>query len=132
NLFKTITNSGSFKTVGISNGGQIAFAKTEDGKLNAYLIPVSNSIVCSTPVYDPANPQDITVNITGSAINTIKNGSSSLTSWDYSVSGNIVTIKKSYLTYFFNKFNSPDQTLYLTFDFSIGNDPVLEIRVQAH
>ncbi|HEX9059955.1 MAG TPA: X2-like carbohydrate binding domain-containing protein, partial [Clostridia bacterium] len=88
---------------------------------------VSNFITCNNPAFDSANPQDITVNVTGAAIQWLKNGSTSLTSSDYSVSGNMVTIKKSYLTYFFNKFNTPDQKLNLTFDFDSGNDSILTI-----
>ncbi|HEX9058732.1 MAG TPA: X2-like carbohydrate binding domain-containing protein, partial [Clostridia bacterium] len=89
---------------------------------------ISNIVTCDNPFYDPSSPQDITVNITGSALNAVKNGPTALTSNDYSISGSTVTIKKSYLAYFFNKFNEASQKLLLSFDFSSGNDPVLMIK----
>ncbi|HEX9060140.1 MAG TPA: X2-like carbohydrate binding domain-containing protein, partial [Clostridia bacterium] len=126
-LIKTIADSDKYSMVGMSNSGRIAFSKTEDGKLCSYLISISNVITCSSPVYDPSNPKDMTVNVLGYALNVIKNGTSALKSSDYSISGNIVTIKKSYLTYYFNKFSTPDQKLNLTFHFKLGDDQDLTV-----
>ncbi|HEX9060467.1 MAG TPA: X2-like carbohydrate binding domain-containing protein, partial [Clostridia bacterium] len=78
-------------------------------------------------VFDLSDPQDITVTVTGNPLSVVKNGPTDLTNWDYSVSGSTVTIKKSYLTYFFSKFNKPDQKLKLTFEFELANSGVLTI-----
>ncbi|HEX9060629.1 MAG TPA: X2-like carbohydrate binding domain-containing protein, partial [Clostridia bacterium] len=90
-------------------------------------IVISNYVKCPNPVFDISNPQDLTLSVSGAQLSTIKNGTTPLTSVDYSVYGNNVTIKKGYLTYYFSKFNSPGQKLNLTFDFVSGNDPVFTI-----
>ena len=87
----------------------------------------TNTLNAANTVFDLSNPQDITVAVTGNTVTTVKNGPSDLTNWDYSVSGNTVTIKKSYLTYFFTKFTSPSQKLNLTFQFNYGSNSVLTI-----
>lgn len=70
--------------------------------------------------------KDVAVSLTlrGNTVSAIKNGNSTLTpGTHYSVSGNQVTIYKSYLS------GLPIGTASLTFDFSDGTDPVLNISV---
>lgn len=72
------------------------------------------------------NQQDIPVTLTlnGNTFVGIKNGSTALTlGTDYTVSGNTVTILKSYLA------AKAVGKLELTFDFNKGNDPVLTVTI---
>lgn len=74
----------------------------------------------------PEKQKDITVTMTlnGNTLTAVKNGSTALVSGtDYTVSGNTVTILKSYLAG-----RSLGKT-ELTFDFNKGTDPVLAITV---
>ncbi|HEX9059653.1 MAG TPA: X2-like carbohydrate binding domain-containing protein, partial [Clostridia bacterium] len=87
-----------------------------------------NMLSASCTVFDPSNPQNITVTLVGNPLKSLKNGPTDLTKWDYSLSGNILTIKKSYLTYFFTKFNSPKQKLNLSVEFNAGNNLVLTVE----
>ncbi|MEW9698421.1 X2-like carbohydrate binding domain-containing protein [Paenibacillus sp. SI8] len=73
-----------------------------------------------------ARQNDVSVSFTsnGNTFVGIKNGSAVLTSGtDYTVSGNTVAVKKSYLA------NQAVGTVNLTFDFNRGTDPVLKITV---
>ncbi len=72
------------------------------------------------------NQSDITLLVTlnGHTFNGIKNGNTTLTiGTDYTVTGNEVTILKSYLS------QLPLGKVNLTFDFSGGTDPVLAVTV---
>jgi formylglycine-generating enzyme required for sulfatase activity/pimeloyl-ACP methyl ester carboxylesterase len=89
---------------------------------------VTNSTIDkATETFDKKTPTDITVNMTlipGTELSSIKNGSTALTlNTDYTKSGNVVTIKISYLA------TLSVGTTTLTFDFSIGTDPTLAITV---
>lgn len=90
--------------------------------------PTNSAISPTTAAFDKntAMQADITVTITpnGNTLNAIMNGTTALTAGtDYTVSGNTVVIKKSYLS------GRSVGTTSLTFDFSAGNDPVLSIVV---
>lgn len=88
------------------------------------------SITPSEVEFDPSNPADITVRLGGDVrlVSYINVGANILYSTNYSVSGSLVTINKSYLLSFFNSSNSPDQTLDLTFIFDTGDSTVLTIK----
>jgi hypothetical protein len=92
------------------------------------VIPPSSAIAPTAAVFDKKTSvqADVTVTVTlnGNTLNGIKNGSASLVSGaDYTVSGNTVTILRSYLA------KQAVGTTSLTFDFSAGNDPVLTVNV---
>jgi oligosaccharide reducing-end xylanase len=104
------------------------------GNFKAYLssnitpIP-SSSITPTSAIFDKKTglQQDITVTMTlnGNTLTSIKNGSTTLTSGtNYTISGNIVTIKSSYLA------AQSNGTTTLTFDFSAGTDPTLVITIK--
>lgn len=87
-----------------------------------------STITPTTASFDknPAKQADIPVTMTlnGNTLNGIKNGSTALVpGTDYTVSGNIVTILKSYMA------QQAVGTTNLTFDFSAGTDPVLVVTV---
>ncbi|WP_242867758.1 X2-like carbohydrate binding domain-containing protein [Clostridium sp. Marseille-P299] len=66
----------------------------------------------------------VTVTLNGNVFNGIKNGTTTLVAGtDYIISGNTVTISKSYLA------KQSTGTTKLTFDFSAGADPVLTITI---
>ncbi|HEX9061618.1 MAG TPA: X2-like carbohydrate binding domain-containing protein, partial [Clostridia bacterium] len=68
----------------------------------------------------------VTMTLYGNTLTSINNGTSALSPvYDYSISGNTVTIKKSYITYYFNKF--PNQNLNIIFKFSNGYNQVLSL-----
>ncbi|HEX9061856.1 MAG TPA: X2-like carbohydrate binding domain-containing protein [Clostridia bacterium] len=67
----------------------------------------------------------VTMTLNGNTLISVNNGTSVLTSNDYTVSGNVVTIKKSYITYYTTKF--PTQNLNIIFKFSNGYDQVLSL-----
>lgn len=90
--------------------------------------PENSSISVTSATFDKytVNQKDVQTLMTlnGNTLNGIKNGSVSLVrGTDYTVSGNTVTILKSYL----NSFNTG--TVKLTFDFSAGLDPVLTVTI---
>ncbi len=67
-----------------------------------------------------------TVYLNGNTLLDIMNGASSLINGtDFVISGNKVTIKKGYQTYYFSKF--PEQNLNIIFRFSNGYDSILSI-----
>lgn len=88
---------------------------------------VNSSTISKTAAsFDQYNPSDIglTVTYNGNTLNAIKNGTSTLVKGtDYTVSGNSITIKSSYLA------GLSVGTATLTFDFSAGNDPKLVVTV---
>lgn len=92
-------------------------------------IPVNNSgITPTTAAFDKnvSKQADIGVTMTlnGNTLSAIKNGTTALTAGtDYTVSGNSVTILKSYLA------KQSVGSINLTFDFSAGTDPVLAVTV---
>ncbi|HEX9059879.1 MAG TPA: X2-like carbohydrate binding domain-containing protein [Clostridia bacterium] len=68
----------------------------------------------------------ITMEVYGNTLTSINNGTATLNPlYDYSISGNVVTIKKSYINYYFSKF--PDQNLNIIFKFSDGYDRILTL-----
>ena len=88
-----------------------------------------NKVLCDTTVFDKeSDPSDITVELKlaeGNTLNAIKAGESVLTEGtDYTVDGNIVTIKKEYLS------AQENGNLALTFDISDDNDPTLNITIK--
>ncbi|HEX9060526.1 MAG TPA: dockerin type I domain-containing protein [Clostridia bacterium] len=87
------------------------------------------SITPSEVEFDPSNPADITVRLGEDVrlVSYINVGANILYSTNYSVSGSLVTINKSYLSSFFNSSNPPDQKLDLTFVFDTGDSSVLTI-----
>jgi hypothetical protein len=89
--------------------------------------PAANSsITPTTATFSKKKPTDIQVTMTlnGNTLIGLKNGTASLVmGTDYTVSGNTVTITKSYLG------NRPLGTTSLTFDFSAGTDPVLAVSI---
>lgn len=77
---------------------------------------------------DPQNISDVGVslNLNGNTLVSINNATSALSSVnDYSVNGNNVTIKKSYIKYYFTKF--PNQNLNIRLIFSNGYESVLSL-----
>ena len=88
----------------------------------------NSTITPTTASFDKntANQADVAVTmaLNGNTLSGIKNGTASLVSGtDYTVSGSIVTIIKSYLA------AQPVGTTSLTFDFSAGTDPVLAVTI---
>ncbi|CAM4372160.1 X2-like carbohydrate binding domain-containing protein [Paenibacillus tarimensis] len=93
--------------------------------------PVQNhsSITPAAAAFDKkaGSQADVTVTITpnGNTLTAVRNGSKVLAEGlDYTAAQNKVTIKSSYLA------AQPLGTLSLTFDFSAGTDPVLEIAIE--
>lgn len=72
------------------------------------------------------NDVSVSMDVFDMVLVSVNNGSSALDpANDYSVSGNVVTIKKSYINYYFSKF--PGQNLNLIFKFYDGSEQVLSI-----
>lgn len=89
--------------------------------------PANSTITPPTATFSKKNPADITVTMTlnGNTLLGIKNGTASLVQGtDYTVSGNTVTVSKTYLG------NRPFGSTSLTFDFSSGTDPVLTVTIK--
>ncbi|HEX9063100.1 MAG TPA: X2-like carbohydrate binding domain-containing protein [Clostridia bacterium] len=85
-------------------------------------VPVS--ITPSEIKVDKSALTNISLTFSGSTLSEIKNGTGTLIiDTDYTVSGSTVTIKKSYLNYYFTKFT--EQNLNLTFVFSNGTEKKL-------
>ncbi|WP_224753434.1 cellulase family glycosylhydrolase [Paenibacillus terricola] len=110
------------------------YAVTQQGIIDAIMSGIGNTtannstITPSIASFDKktANQADIAVTMTlnGNTLSGIKNGSATLVSGtDYAISGNTVTIKKSYLA------AQAVGTTNLTFDFSAGSDPILAISI---
>lgn len=119
-------------TLGTSGNGKIKFecgGKSVESSL--FTIPERNSTISPTAAaFDlytgAANYQDIPVTLTlnGNTLNALKNGTYTLIEGtDYSISGDTLTLKKEYLK------TLSTGTVSLTFDFSLGADPVLAITV---
>ncbi len=88
-----------------------------------------SSITPVTAVFDKNIPlqQDIsiTMDLNGNDLHLLRNDLNILNSMtDYSVNGNIVTLKKEYLAV------QPNGTIFIVFDVSNGVDPVLSIQVK--
>ncbi|MHB8125714.1 MAG: X2-like carbohydrate binding domain-containing protein, partial [Desulfitobacteriaceae bacterium] len=81
-----------------------------------------------TATFDKKTPKDITVKISvynkSITLSKITNGETVVNTAYYAVKGTTVTIKKDYLS------KQPVGTTSLTFDFSAGTDPVLDIDVK--
>jgi hypothetical protein len=88
--------------------------------------PASSTITPTSATFSKKRPANIQVTMTlnGNTLLGIKNGTTSLVQGtDYTVSGNTVTISKTYLG------GRPLGTTSLTFDFSAGTDPVLTVTI---
>ncbi|WP_066023331.1 MULTISPECIES: X2-like carbohydrate binding domain-containing protein [Clostridium] len=86
--------------------------------------PQNSTITPYSTVFDSKAPKDIqvTMALKGNTLSAIKNGDATLTAdTDYTVDGNVVTIKKEYLS------KQSAKSLKLTFSFSEGKDQVLTI-----
>lgn len=89
--------------------------------VNGSITPVTASFDKNT---EKQKDIEVTMSLNGNTLNYIKNGSTSLIAGvDYTVSDNIVIIKKSYLG------TLGVGSLRLTFDFGDGVDPVLTIKI---
>lgn len=118
---------GQYTVIGIVNGS------TETVKLVLNIGDISDSsITPASAVFDKytqsTNYRDVAVTVTfnGNTLNAIKNGSSTLVEGtDYRVTGNLYTIKRSYLAGF-----STGNTVSLTFDFSAGADSSIAITIR--
>jgi len=92
-------------------------------------LPCLNSAIAPTIAFfdkSTAGQSDVSINMTlnGNTLNEIKNGTDTLVSGtDYSVSGNTVVIKKSYLA------NFPIGSITLTFSFSAGSNVELVVNL---
>jgi hypothetical protein len=89
--------------------------------------PANSMITPTSATISKRKPADITVTmaLNGNTLLGIKNGTSSLVQGtDYTVSGNTVTVSKTYLG------NRPLGSTSLTFDFSAGIDPVLTVTIK--
>lgn len=120
---KQIWNGSSW----VDSNPVVTETKTESVTVN----PADSVITPSTSNFDKyecaAQNADIPVTITlkGNILSSIKNGTDTLTDGkDYSVSGNLVTISKSYLS------AQSTGTMTLTFNFSAGNSQALTIEVK--
>ena len=87
-----------------------------------------SSISPETAVFDKniLNQQDIsiTLNLNGNDLNWIRNDTYILNPMtDYSISGNILTLKKEYLK------TQPNGIIHIVFDVSSGKDPVLSVEI---
>jgi hypothetical protein len=112
-----------------TNGRGIVYGDPVGGTPDPDPDPVKQSTISPTSSsFDKktGNQADITVTMTlnGNTFGGIKNGTATLVSGtDYTVSGSIVTLSKSYLA------RQPVGTTNLTFQFSAGTSPVLAITV---
>lgn len=123
---KGVSSGNTVKTqyIPVYDNGVLVFGKEPSGggeENNS-----SISITSATFDKNPDKQADIQVVMTlnGNTLNGIKNGNTLLTKGtDYTVSGNTVTILKSYLA------SLATGTARLTFDFSAGADPVLTVTI---
>lgn len=121
---KGVTSGATVKTsyIPVYDAGTLVYG-FEPGNVST-----NSKITPTTASFDKytSNQADIPVTVTlnGNAFNGIKNGTTTLVAGtDYIISGNTVTISKSYLA------NQSTGTTKLTFDFSAGADPVLTITI---
>lgn len=130
------TNDYSFADLnGVTSGATVktSYIPVYDAGVLVYGLEPGNAatnskITPTTASFDKytSNQADVLVTTTlnGNVFHGIKNGTTALVAGtDYTVSGNVVTILKSYLA------NQSAGTTKLTFDFSQGVDPVLTITV---
>ncbi|HEX9062229.1 MAG TPA: X2-like carbohydrate binding domain-containing protein, partial [Clostridia bacterium] len=89
-----------------------------------YIIPSSESSLGETHV-NAASLSNISVDIGDKKLSSIMNGKGTLRDIDYYVSGSTVTIRESYIQYYFNKF--PDHNLYLNFVFKDGSSSIFTV-----
>jgi hypothetical protein len=127
--FLDMTTDGTYDTL---NGWGLEVAVTDPYSIqNIAKRPVS--MLTNHPIITPAAtsfekslPEDIAVTMTlnGNMLLSILNGSSVLTpDTDYSVTDNVVTLKKEYLE------GLPTGTIALTFTFSAGSNQVLTVQI---
>lgn len=88
---------------------------------------VANATLSPAEIHADRNSlSDVTTTVVGSTPLSIMNGTGVLIpDKDYTISGNTITIKKGYLTYYFTKF--PEQNLYLNVILSNGKSVVLTV-----
>lgn len=118
---------------GVAAGTAIVTATTADGGRTAsatvtVAAQANSTIAAASTSFDKntAKQTDLAVTMTlnGNALNGIRNGIAALVYGnDYTVMGNTVTLLKSYLA------RQAVGTLRLTFDFSAGNDPILNLGI---
>lgn len=118
-----------------SENGNFTFIATNEAGSTSKTVTITNIDKTLSPV-PTVNPSEIHVDVTSSAGISLSIGHNTLASLmngtgklvpnvDYKVSGNAVTINKSYLDYYFTKF--PDHNLYLNFNFDSGMSSVLTV-----
>ncbi len=128
--------------VGLSPGGAYSvFAERRTNSIISTIDTANAAVGDNIPRLTPAEIQvnagalsDISINydcndilgVSRDTITSITNGTGTLIpNVDYRVSGNVVTIGKSYQNYYFTKF--PNQNLYLKFNFASENSTVLTV-----
>lgn len=133
NLNFTIKKAGTSKislaslgAIDDNNLAPISYTFSEGAVEGKEICTSSAGITPSEIWSNPSSVNDVSITTSGSTLSDIKNGTASLIKdTDYTTSGTSVTIKKSYLNYYFNKF--PDQNLYLNICFSNGIAKILTI-----
>lgn len=86
------------------------------------------AITPDTATFTNSSPEDISVILTpnGNTLSSIRNGSENLVNGvDYTVEGNIITIKKEYLA-------TKSKTVYLTLDFYKSYEIVLKVTIRVY
>ncbi len=127
--FKDDVNQYQYTEVAIDYNAGLVGALAGMVKYYGNTTPVNNSTISPTSASFDRNSSkqaDIVVALTlnGNTFNGIKNGTALLVSGtDYTITGNTVTVLKSYLA------KQPTGTTALTFDFSAGTDPALIVTV---
>ncbi|OPX42268.1 cellulosomal-scaffolding protein A precursor [Ruminiclostridium hungatei] len=110
---------------GDGNMNKIATVTKTDGSVTIDVGPVNNpSITPTTASFVQGSASDITVTLTPNG-NTFKGITGLTQGTDYTVSGNTVVVKQSYL----NTLAAGSKSL--TFDFGVASNPVLAITVTA-
>lgn len=117
-----VTSGSVVKTtyIPVYDDGKLVFGNEPGGASN------NSSITPTSATFDKYDPSNVAVTVTynDNTLTAIKNGNTTLVKGsDYTVSGNTVTILKSYLA------SLNIGTHKLTFDFSAGVDPVLTVTV---
>ncbi|HEX9059605.1 MAG TPA: X2-like carbohydrate binding domain-containing protein [Clostridia bacterium] len=126
-------NEVSFKkTVSLSNGiNKFTVSANDNCKRSTSttisVTKVDNATLSPAEIRADRNALlDVTATVYGNTPSSIMNGTGVLIpDKDYTISGNSITIKKGYLTYYFTKF--PEQNLYLNVILSNGKSVVLTV-----
>ncbi|HEX9059951.1 MAG TPA: X2-like carbohydrate binding domain-containing protein [Clostridia bacterium] len=139
------TLGGHSRVVAINKNGQIIGTSSMERKIdtNGSDMMIGGMQICGfiwedTPAEMKLNPSeihvdqgqlsDISLNTGDNELESIMNGAASLIpNVDYKTSGNVVTISRWYLNYYFTRF--PNQNLYLKFNFASGNSTMLTVYI---